>query len=154
MKYFLIALIGLSFSSLISAQTNVAGTWVWSGAGCRDTSLSPNSHITKPKSQNPFGIAASQLTLNADGSAAMTLELSNGEWQDETGSYTVRGNEVVIMDPNHSETNPAFVLDIVGEDLIFNSVRVTGDDTPDNIEEHISACTQGQVYVYVFSRID
>ena len=149
---FLIVLIGFSFSNFISAQ-NVAGIWEWSGAGCRDGALSARSHITKPKSQNPFQIAASQLTLNADGSAAMTMELRNGQSQNETGTYRVSGNEVLITDPSISEDEPVFILNIIGEDLIFNSVEGDGDDVPDNIDEHISACPSGQVYVYVFSRI-
>ncbi len=141
MKIFLIGLMGLSFATFGFAQ-DVVGTWTWVAAGCRDSSLSSSSHITKSKKNNPFQIKASVLTLRGDGSAAMTIEVED-QVQNETGTYTVKNNRVVVNDPKLSEDdNPVLLMDIVDGDLLL-------------VEKHTVVCGgSNQTYVYVFSNVD
>ena len=152
MKYFLLAVI--IYTLPVLAQ-NVEGTWVWVGAGCRDSSLSSDSHVTKPKSQNPFQIAASRLNLNPDGSASMTSEME-GQIQRETGAYEVRGSQVIISDPNFSEQQPAMILDIVDGYLILSTANIAGGG-PESSEYDpvIQACSgeSSDIYVYVFINV-
>ena len=143
MKIFLIGLMGLSFSTFGFAQDmDVVGTWTWVAAGCRDSSLSASSHITKSKKNNPFQIKASVLTLRDNGSAAMTIEVED-RVQSETGTYTVENDRVVVNDPKMSEDdNPVLLMDIVDGDLLL-------------VEKHTVVCGgSNQTYVYVFSNID
>ena len=154
MKYFLSILAGISFINLSQAQ-DVAGSWLWVGAGCRDSSLSSSSHVTKAKRNNPFQISASQLNLNADGSASMYIEIE-GQRQNETGNYSVRNNEVIIMDPSMSADEPALILSIVEGHLILDASRTIGDDDPGSpeLDPVRQACDSGsQTYVYVFANV-
>ena len=150
MKHFFLILSGISFISLSHAQ-DVTGVWTWVGAGCRDSSLSASSHRTKPKSQNPFQISASQLTLNADFSASMYIDVA-GQRQDETGNYEVRNGQVIITDPSMSETEPALIMRIVDSNLLlsFSDIQDPDRDMDDN---NSSICGSGNSYVYIFANV-
>ena len=158
MKIFLAILIGLSFSIFGFAQ-NVVVIWTWVAAGCRDSSLSASSHITKSKNRNPFQIKASELTLRTDGSAAMTIEIE-GHKRNETGTYTVENNQVAINDSTLPEDeNPVLIMDINGEDLLLSYSTVDSatpeplDDQERYDDENEQICGSNQTYVYVFSNV-
>ncbi len=148
MKIFLF-LTALLFSNFVFAQ-NVAGIWEWTAAGCRDaSSLSAESHVTKYKAGNPFGVTASQLTLNSDGSASMTIELED-RTQNETGNWTMDNNRLTITDPKFKEgSEPVLLMTYVDGDLILNYAD-SGDDVAD---ENTRLCGSGNTYVYVFSSV-
>ena len=151
MKIFIYVTV-LLFSNFVFAQ-NVAGTWVWTAAGCRDaSSLSAESHVTKPKKGNPFRVAASQLTLNSDNSASMRIELQQGattdggsQTQNETGSWRMDGNRLTLIDGE-----PVMVMHLINGDLILNYA----DSGDDSTEENERLCgSAGKTYVYVFSSV-
>ena len=136
---------------------NVAGDWVWIGAGCRDRNLSESSHETRSITPNPFFITASDLTLRRDGSAAMTIEVNDADGRKEmngTGFYEVENNRVVITDPKieNEDEQEVLVLDIVGEDLILDSTQVTDDPSADD-SYNDDLCDSNKVFVFVFGSI-
>lgn len=141
MKFLLVALIVLPFS----AFSDVVGTWAWNAAGCRDSALSVDSHISRPKSDGRTGLKASVLKLNSDGSASMVIEFSDTTKNNETGSYRVENNKVIIMDPKVSDTEPALVLHIVGDELLINEAEIEGQSN--------TACRDGYYFVYVFGKV-
>ena len=157
MKYFLLIITAGIIHTLPALAQDVDGTWAWVGAGCRDSSLSADSHVTKSRSQNPFQISASRLNLNADGSASMFVDMA-GDRQRETGTYEVRGSQVIISDPTFSTTSPAMVLDIVGDYLILSTASMESDDPQrDEYDPVIQACRNegnADTYVYVFANVD
>ena len=140
MKFLLVFLAVLPFS----AFSDVVGTWAWNAAGCRNSSLSVDSHISRPKSDGQTGLKASVLKLNSDGSASMVIQFSETT-QNETGSYRIQDNRVIIMDPSVSESEPALVLHIVGDELLINEAEIEGQSN--------TACKQGYYFVYVFGKV-
>ena len=171
MKHFLIALIGLSFSSLIFAQTDVVGTWEWSGAGCRDASLSSDSHITKgdlPQLGLSSGvIRLDHMTFTADGFFVETDE--EKYTPSSKDAYTVTDNTITIGKPGGTSPVKFQIVDdeIIlnfhqalkdlrekfGEDAIGGIFRDEDDPTVSEVLKTLP-CAPGRVYVYVFSRID
>ena len=154
MKYFL-TLFVVGLLSFFSAAQNVAGTWVWVGAGCRDSSLSQDSHITKSSSENPFEIDASQLNLYEDGSASMLIE-TNEETQNETGRYVVRNNQVIITDPGSFGTDPVLILDIVGDTLILSNRSLPSEEgyEEEDSRHFNQVCRGSDLFVYIFGNVD
>ena len=140
MKFLLVFLAVLPFS----AFSDVVGTWAWNAAGCRDSSLSVDSHISRPKSDGQTGVKASVLKLNSDGSASMVIQFSETA-ENETGSYRIQDNRVIIMDPSVSESEPALVLHIVGDELLINEAEIEGFSN--------TVCKQGYYFVYVFGKV-
>lgn len=162
MRFFLAVLLcfaGGVYSTFVFGQ-NVTGTWTWVAAGCRDSSLSASSHVTKSKRKNPFQIRASELTLNSDNSASMIIEMSDSDQiMNETGTYTIENNRVVINDPKMSEEeNPVLIMRIVEENLLlaFSTYEENSGDSPDEDLSRINTdiCGSGKTYVYVFSNVD
>lgn len=141
MKFLSVILIVLP----LSAFSDVVGTWAWNAAGCRDSSLSVSSHISRPKSDGQTGVKASVLKLNSDGSASMVIQFSDTKKNNETGSYRMQGNKVIIMDPKQSDTEPALVLHIVGDELLINEAEIEGYSN--------TACKDGYYFVYVFGKV-
>ncbi len=162
MRFFLAVLLcftGGLYSTFVFGQ-NVTGTWTWVGAGCRDRSLSADSHVTKSKSRNPFQIRASELTLNSDGSAAMTIEMGD-ETKNETGNYTVENNRVLITDPNNMPEGKeqVLILNIVDGNLLLAFSTFEELDTEDqSLDEDYGRLNSdicgSKIYVYVFSNVD
>ncbi len=140
MKFLLIVLILLPFS----AFSDVVGTWAWNAAGCRDQSLSADSHKSRAKSDGQAGVTASVLKLNSDGSASMVTQFSK-EVENETGTYKIQDDRVIIFDPKLSESEPAFVLHIVGDELLINETEIEGRSN--------TACENGYSFVYVFGKV-
>ena len=156
MKYFLLLITTSVLFTLPALAQDIEGTWTWVGAGCRDSSLSSDSHVTKPKSQNPFQIAASRLYLNSDGSAEMSLDMQ-GERRRETGFYEVDGDRVVITDPDSSgTTEPVMNFDIVDGYLILSTGDIEEDDLEREEYDPVAQACRGEssdTYVYVFANI-
>ena len=149
MKHFLVILIGL-LSSNIFAWTNVVGTWEWSGAGCRDASLSASSHITKGFSTIPSAFV-DHLTFDADGSVVVHIL---GQVFDEF-PYTVTGSEVAVsitgtVTSSNGEVSSIPVetkFNVVNDDLVHDVYQLTpGYSSPQ--------CSSGMVYVFVYNKID
>ena len=136
---------------------NVAGTYWWIGAGCRDSDLSDDSHESRAKTPNPFFVTASDLTLNRDGSAAMTIAINDADGRKEvngTGFYEVVNNKVTITDPKieNEDKQKVLVLDIIGENLILDSRQVTDHpDADDSYNDDL--CDSGKVFVFIFGSI-
>ena len=133
---------------------NVAGTYWWIGAGCRDSDLSDDSHESRAKTPNPFRITTSELILNRDGSLSITIEeVDAGERKEksETGTYVVENNEVSMRSPNQ-KGGPPLVMNIVGENLILDSRQVTDHpDADDSYNDDL--CDSGKVFVFIFGSI-
>ena len=162
MRFFLAVLLcftGGLYSAFVFGQ-NVTGTWTWVGAGCRDRSLSADSHVTKSKSNNPFQIRASELTLNSDGSAAMTIEMADNPAKNETGNYTVENNRVLITDPSMpAGKDQVLILNIVDGNLLLAFSTFEELDTEDqSLDENYGRLNSdicgSKTYVYVFSNVD
>ena len=159
MKIFLIGLMGLLFSTFGFAQDSMVGTWIWVAAGCRDSSLSASSHITKSKKNNPFQITATELTLNEDKSASINME-TNTRSANVTGTYTVKNNRVEVIDPKKPEKELLLMNVVDGELLIaFSTLRENerekrgGDFDEKYIQLNEDICGSNQTYVYIFSNV-
>ena len=152
--------------SLVFAQQDVAGTYVWVGAGCRDSNLSESSHESRPK-KHPAGLPGLfrvidiKFTLNRDGSAVSTVEGDDGKKNGETykkqdiGTYRVQNNKVVFfkIDPESGEqiSSPADTLNIVGDYLILS---LEGAETYDDRDFNATICDSNKVFVFVFGNIN
>ncbi len=129
------------------AFSDVAGTWAFSGVGCRDSSLSDESHSSRSKSDGRYGMRASVLKLNSDGSASMMIEDVTKEVRNETGEYEEVGDTVEIMDRKVDKSNPVLIFDIVGDELLM----VEEDSDFDG--ESNESCEDGDSFVYVFKQV-
>lgn len=133
MKFLLVVLFLFSFSVF----SDVVGTWAYSGSGCRDESLSPESHRSKaPNEKNP--IAEAVFTFERDGTARMEAVFQDRERQTERGTYTLRGDRLTI--PQWAEA----IFTVMGDRIILLG---------DSISE-VSPCRRGEVFVYILSPVD
>ena len=76
----------------------------------------------------------------------MSTKFSGQSDQNNTGSYKVENNKVVITDPNVSDTESAFELNIVGNELVVNEADMDGGNSN-------TACGDGYYFVYVFGKV-
>ena len=130
MRFFLIFLIILSFSSF----ADVTGTWAFSGSGCRDTSLNPDSHRSAaPDSDNPVDEAI--FVFRSDGTAEMNAIFQDGDKQRETGTYSLNGNRLTI--PQWENVK----IRVMGNRIIIQ-------------DEEESSCNSGEVFVYILAPVD
>ena len=118
------------------------GTYAWVGVGCRDSSLSEESHVTKPMSSNPGGVASAVFNINSDGTASM-VAVVDGERREESDRYEERGNELVII---KEEGEEIFSFTIVGDTLVIAD--------RDNELDSREICGSDKVYVYVLGKVD
>ena len=126
----------LMFLSL-PAFSDVVGTWIYSGSGCRNESLDYRSHRSKaPGQENP--VTEATFIFRADGTAGMEAVFADGEEGDEVGTYSLSGNQIIIPEWQDAELR-----------LIENRI-VIKDLTGDNQ----SVCRAGEVFVYVLSSLD
>ena len=127
----------------------MVGTWEWSGAGCRDASLSESSHVTEalPGGESSY---IEYLIFNANGSAA--VHHSDDRVVVTEIPYTVVGNEVAISTIG---SVPGFKLrfNVVDGDLVhnFNQMVMNLGGSLESLE---SLCPPDKVYVFVYSKID
>ena len=118
-----------------SAFADVVGTWIYSGSGCRSESLDPESHRSKaPDVDNP--VSEATFIFNRDGTAGMDAIFESGERSREVGTYTLRGDELII--PEWQEVD----------------IRVIGNRIVIKDSEGDSVCQSGEVFVYVLSSLD
>ena len=115
---------------------DVSGTWAYSGSGCRDNQLSPESHRSKaPNFDNPISEAI--FTFKRDGTVTMNAVFENGEKQNEKSSYRLRGNNLTFPEW------PDAIIKVINNRIIIG-------DT----EEENSPCRRGEVFVYILSSVD
>ena len=129
MRLFLIFLMLLSFSSF----ADVTGTWAFSGSGCRDASLDPDSHRSKaPDSENPVDEAI--FVFKSNGEARMDAIYQDGEKQEETGTYDLDGDRLTIHQWD-------IEISVKGDRIIIQ-------------DEEDRACDSGEVFVYILAPVD
>ena len=153
-------LLPISLVFAVFAQQDVTGTYVWVGAGCRDSILSESSHESRPKKhpkglESLFRITDIKFTLNRDGSVVTTVEGDDGKKNGETyktqdtGTYTVYNYEVSIRSTNQ-KGGLSFFLYIAGDYLVYDFKRAgVGDD-----DFHATMCGPNKVFVFVFGNIN
>ena len=118
-----------------SAFADVVGTWIYSGSGCRSESLNPESHRSKaPNSENP--VSEATFTFKSNGTASMNAIFEDGKQSREVGSYTLRGNELIIPEWRGVE------------------IRTIGNRIVIKDPEAGSVCRSNEVFVYVLSSLD
>ena len=139
---FLLTVLSLFLLLPFAAFSDVTGTWAYSGVGCRDASLSADSHDSRSKEDARDGIQASVLKLNSDGSASMMIEMG-GEVRNEKGSYEETGDIVKIFDQK-DESRSVLTFNIVGDELILDETQ-SGDSN--------ASCEDGDHFVYVFKQV-
>ena len=131
MKFLLFSCFLLSHS----AFADVVGTWIYSGSGCRNESLDPESHRSKaPDNENP--VSEATFTFKNDGTASMDAIFEDGEKSREVGTYSLRGNELIIPEWQDVE------------------IRVMGNRIVIKDSEGDSVCRSREVFVYILSPLD
>ena len=133
----------LLFAFCFAVQTWAVdyGTYVWVGVGCRDSSLSEESHVTKSMSSNPVGVSSAVLNINSDGTASMR-SIIQGEERNNSARYEERNNKIVFLSEEGEEV---FSLHVVGDTL----VGIEDDESASN-----EICGSDKVYVYVLGKVD
>ena len=114
------------------------GTYTWIGVGCRDSSLSDESHVTKSMSSNPVGVSFAVFNINSDGTASMQATIQ-GKPQTKSARYEERGNEIVILEGDEE----VFSFTIVGDSLVHEEKESVSNEV----------CGSGNVYVYVLGKV-
>lgn len=133
MKFLLMLL--MSFS--LPAFSDVVGTWIYSGSGCRNEALDPASHRSKaPGYENP--VVEATFVFRSDGTARMDAIWEDGESDYEVGTYSFRGNQITIPDWPEAE------LRLIGNRIVIKDL--SGDTQ--------SVCREGEFFVFVLSRLD
>ncbi len=127
-------LIGFIFASL-SAYADVTGTWAYSGSGCRNESLSPESHRSKAPSGGRIDEAI--FTFESDGTAKMDAIL-DGEKVTQRGTYSLNGDSLVIHNWGDS------VIKVVGDRIVIYSEK----------DSENSSCRSGEVFVYILAKVN
>ena len=132
MKFLFVLLMFMS----LPAFSDVTGTWIYSGSGCRDQSLDYRTHISKaPGEENP--VTEATFIFRDDGTAGMDAIFGDGEEREEVGTYSLRGNQIIIPEWREAE------LKLINDRIV---IKISGDNT--------SVCREGKVFVYVLSRLD
>ena len=132
MKFLFVLLMFVS----LPAFSDVVGTWIYSGSGCRDQSLDYRTHISKaPGGESP--VSEATFIFRSDGTAGMDAIFEDGEEQEEVGTYSLRGDLITIPQWREAELrliNDRIVIIVIGENQ--------------------SVCRNGEVFVYVLSKLD
>ena len=135
MKFILISVMVL-LSYFVNAD-EIEGVWAFSGVGCRDESLSVDSHKTKPTTSNTAGLSEAVLYLERNAQAKIVAVL-HGEKETRTADYSVRGNEIVFKYRG-------------GEDSVFlveNRIIIISED-----EDEAKNCRRDEVFVFVLAKV-
>jgi len=117
-----------------NAFGDVEGVWPLSGIGCRDSDLSPESHVSKTL---PEAISAI-FTINSNGTISFLVRESTGNERTHTGTYTFQNNILEIQPDDMAES---LSLSLVASYLIY-----VDDTAPE------AACGQGKKAVIVFGK--
>lgn len=121
------------------AFSDVTGTWVFSGSGCRDESLSPESHTSKaPDSDNP--VAEAIFTFNRDETAEMEAVFQDGDTQRERGTWRLRGDDLTIPEWKGAS------MKVIDDTIV---IADTGGR-----EQRDYPCGNREVFVYILSSVD
>ena len=131
MRLLLTFLMTLSFS----AFADVTGTWAYSGSGCRDSSLDPDSHRSKIPSSGETMVSEAIFTFNRDGTAEMKATFEDGGKSHEKGTYTLRGDRLTIHEWDVS-------IKVVENRIVIQD------------EEEDEVCDRGEVFVYILGPVD
>ena len=115
------------------------GTYTWIGVGCRDRSLSEDSHVTKAMSSNSVGVEFATFTFTRN--TASMYAIIEGDLQEHTGNYEQDGSQINILAPEGEEL---FSFRIV-EDTLVLVARDT--ESSDRI------CGSDKVYVFVLANV-
>ena len=126
----------LMFISL-PAFSDVVGTWIYSGSGCRNESLDYRSHRSKAPGQENH-VTEATFIFRADGTAGMNAVFEDGNRGNEVGTYSLRGNQIIIPEWQDAELR-----------LIENRIVIK-----DLTGENQSVCREEEVFVYVLSSLD
>ena len=119
------------------AFSDVVGTWIYSGSGCRAESLDYRTHRSKaPGNDNP--VISATFIFNADGTASMDAIFEDGDTGQEVGTYTFRGDQITIPEWQDAE------LRLIKDRIVIKDL--SGDDQ--------SVCRRGEVFVYLLSSLD
>ena len=128
----------LSMFLSLPAFSDVVGTWIYSGSGCRDNSLDPSSHRSKaPGYENP--VSEATFIFKSNGKASMDAIFEDGEKQREVGSYNLRGNQIIIPEWGEAE------IRLIEDRIVIRDISVEGED---------SVCRDREVFVFVLSNLD
>ena len=131
MKFLWLVMMFLSFP----AFSNVVGTWIYSGSGCRDEALDYRTHRSKaPGNDNP--VIEATFVFKSDGTASMEAIFEDGETGQEVGTYTFRGDQITIPEWQDAELR-----------LIKDRIVIT-------ISDDESVCRSGEVFVYLLGPVD
>ena len=155
MKFlFAVWFLSAGFFSHAQSGGSFAGEWAWIASGCRDSDLSAASHVSKAKSQNPEDIEAGDFFLGRGGSARMTYT-QDGREQSFSGSYDVRGGQLIISGSLTAGHGFDFILEIVDGSLMV--ARNEGDFREPGMEDFLQrlrdVCGRGKAFVYILGRV-
>ena len=136
-----------------------SGSYVWSAAGCRDSSLDPASHVVKfiPSTssevrrnpdldsswnvwQSGNQVIALTLHIHYDGTASITIFVNN-YLNYSSAVYSAREDTIVFSNNTHREL---ISFHIVEDTLVF----IADDAAFDEV------CESDQVYVYVLQKVE
>ncbi len=132
MKFLFILLIFLPLPSF----SDVVGTWIYSGSGCRNESLDDRSHRSKaPGYEN--SVTEATFIFKSDGTVSMDAIFEDGEKQREVSNYNLKGNQIILHEWREAE------LRLIKNRIVIKDLP--GDDP---------VCREGEVFVYVLSSLD
>ena len=102
MKYFLTFLIMSMWSTLLLANPDFVGTWVFSDSQCRDSNLESNSRRSIVWDSGDSGLDPSsmKIVIESDKSASYT-SVRNGNPSTEQGSWDTVADSDGNVDPTH-----------------------------------------------------
>lgn len=130
-----------TFCFSVSAWAVEHGTYAWVGVGCRDSSLSEESHVTKVMSANPEGVSFARFNINSDGTASMYAVINDETQRFSSDEYSETEDTIEIS----IEGGGIFLLHIVGDTLIIV------EEDEDSAEE---TCGSNKKYVYVLEKVN
>ena len=139
MKHILLLLVFCFVGAVLAVDKE---TYTWIGVGCRDLSMSEESHVAKSMSSNPMNASSAVLNINKDGTARMS-SVVKGEVKTNSSTYEKREDRIVIFSEDGEEE--IFYFRIVGDTLVI----------PENYESVSEEnCGSDKIYVYVLGRVN
>ena len=133
MKFLFILLMFLS----LPAFSDVVGTWIYSGSGCRSELLDDKSHRSKAPSAG--GVAEATMTFKSDGKVITDSLFEDGERERTVDTYRLKGNQITFSKWSDVE------IRLVKNKIIIKDVSVDGADP---------LCKNGEVFVFILSSLD
>ena len=120
MKYFLFLLVTMFCFPVLS--NDFSGKWALSGAGCRDSDLSPESHVSKSFDEIQLsGVESIILTIKSNNTASIIAKFDDDSFSD-TGVWEPVGNGYRITPDDNT---PSFIVKIIDGYLVVTDTNIS-----------------------------